>query len=231
LLKINNVADQLRELNLAVKNTRAGFSGQLLQWQELTINLPIFTNEAEFFIHDEDSEQSLAKLAAIKTNQDLTQLPVIRRLVHSLKEKYKQHLTARKEELTKDLESSVNQVGRELDLVAAESDFRNKILLPLNREWRTNLEVAESFTKVIGLQQNLDKIRNNALIEIHSYAEEQAKQNNQPKVAIKRIVKISPRSLANNHILENSQDVENYIQRLKSELMNQIDADNRVEIQ
>ena len=122
------------------------------------------------------------------------------------------------------------KINYELDLVKASPDERNQHLIPINKTLRERVNFAINFATLAGIEKNLSSDVSEIINEINTIARKNAEVNNQPQVQLRVIKKINPRQLLSKPYLESITDIEDYINKLRNELMTAIAENNRIEI-
>ena len=229
---------ELKQLAKIMEQTTSSFMPQLNLWRQLSDNLTKFKSELNFFANTELLKQAFSELNDIHQNKDLAKLPQVKRLIHQLSTAYTQELINFRHKVIQQLDSGVAKISAELDLVNASADERNQALLALNKYTRDEINEAVNFAHLAGIERNLTLMIDEQIDDIHQQVEAKAKLaslNNSnlstPATAQPRkIRRIMARNYVGKTYLETTADVDNYLSKLRHELIAAIAADNRVEI-
>ena len=229
---------ELKQLAKIMEQTTSSFEPQLNLWRQLSDNLTKFKSELNFFANTELLKQDFSELNNIQQNKDLAKLPQVKRLIHQLSTAYTQELINFRHKVIQQLDSGVAKISAELDLVNASADERNQVLLKLNKYTRDEINEAVNFAHLAGIERNLTLMIDEQIDDIHQQVEAKAKLaslNNSnlstPATAQPRkIRRIMARNYVGKTYLETTADVDNYLSKLRHELIAAIAADNRVEI-
>jgi len=229
---------ELKQLAQLVEQTSSSLEPQLNLWRELMANLNKFRSELNFFASDEQLKQAFTELNDIYQNKELDKLPQVKRLIHQLNTAYVQELINFRNKVIAELDAGLVKITIELDLVNATADERNQTLLALNKYTRNEINEAVNFAKLAGIERNLTMMINEQIDDIHQQFAAKATlarlndpNSDTPQLAQPRkICRITARNYVGKSYLETTADVDNYLSKLRSELITAIAADNRVEI-
>jgi len=219
-------------------------------WARMLDGLDSFADNREALVKDTTSAQSLADLEAIRANpRPYSQVNRVEGLLSAVEKVNETLAGTRREKALLSIDAKIKEATQALDDAQAEPSVRNAALRPL-QELKAQLAGLASIPRIMFLQQRAGELLDEAMDKIAAAGAVAPKSK--PEVtttsapgpegaptpsppptppAAKPIRVVRAADLNAKTYLENEQDVDDYVAKLRTELMAAIAAGHRARIQ
>ncbi|RKR45950.1 BREX system P-loop protein BrxC [Paraburkholderia sp. BL17N1] len=224
------------------------YQNQAPVWARLLDALNSFADNRESLLNDPGAEAAMTELEGIKTNPaPYGQVNRIEQLV-AIVERVNDSLAAeRRQGALRSLDAKIDEAARALDDAHADADLRNRALKPL-QDLKAQLASLVSIPRILFLQGRAGDLLDVAMDQIArtgrarsavaqaAYAASSKTATDAPasgssESAARPVKVIRASDLSAKTYLDTPQDVENYLAKLRSELLSAIESGHRARLQ
>ena len=217
-----NLSDDMQELENF-------YSTQRPSWEKLISSLNDFELNRQYLDRDEKVAAALSSIETIlKSKSPYAMIKNSESLIDTVT-RFNNELVKRKKEKAKELiDKQVTKVTNELDKVDADSDMRNKSLLPL-QQLKDQASRHISLAHIFQAQNDAIELADTALNNIDEHVSNKVKENDPPVYVKPRHITYAAK-LNKRAYLESPEDIEEFIKELRKEMEEAIASGKRIEI-
>jgi hypothetical protein len=216
------------------------YKTQLPTWRKLLEALTSFGDNRDVLLNEPSSAAALTDLEAIRDNPTpYGQIPRIDALIKTVETVNEAAAQDKRESALKSIDAKIAEVQKSLDQIQAGADLRNKALHPL-QELKTKVSGLTSIPKILYHKEQGGNLLDDAMMAIQAAMAkpvappEPGKPAGTPTPAApqpKPSKVIRAAELSPSIYLETEAEVEAYVAKLKSELLDTIHSGKRARIQ
>ena len=238
--------DDFRDLSDTMAELKNFYGSQMPTWEKLRKAFEAFNLNRSQLIKDDDAEAGLLRIADIlNAEAPYGMIKDADGLIDKVEAVNNRLIAERREHAAQRIDGHIAKVKEELEAVGASSEFSNKCLSPLQRLKQDTLSQI-SIAHIFQIQGAAQEAADEALDWIEEAARQPAPTEPAglsdgadpapiiaPQVTSKPSKKrrvIRPTSLVSQHYIENAEDIDTFLEKLRKELEDAIKKNERVEI-
>jgi hypothetical protein len=202
------------------------YNNQKQTWEQLQSALNTFLPNKTAIEKDDDANAALKKMEGIISAQHpYAMLKDVTDLISAVQQFNDKILDEKRQSACDEIDVKIEQVSKLLHEKQADDDFKNKTLYPL-QSFKKKIEYESSIPEISYSVSESREAFEDALETI----EEKFKPDTDPDTPVKQTTTIKPAGFRQKAYLDTEEDVSEYLEKVRSELLKAIQANLRIRI-
>jgi len=224
----NKKKDDLLDANDDIHTLIDFYTNQKPTWEKLRKSLGEFKKNEVILYKDEAAAAFLKRLVSIaESPAPYGMIKDVEGLITKVGAINDELLAQKREKALLEVETKISVVAKELDTGKAAPDFRNQVLQPL----QSIKHQISSETGIPGISYHLEECDQTVEDALDIIERERKKKSSEPVQPQKKTKMVKASSLAPKAYLETKEDVESFLDALRSRLLSELGSDVRIRLQ